>query len=107
MHNNFYHKGKKILFTSMAVAALSVIAVSPVAAKAAEAQGEQTSKTPEVNSGDNAGENDSHMLWASSWTKGIYSYDEKTKTFTIRLGKENKFNNHYAGDQEPPINPAE
>ena len=106
MHNNFYHKGKKILFTSMAVAALSVIAVSPVAAKAAEAQGEQTSKTPEVNSGDNAGENDSHMLWASSWTKGIYSYDEKTKTFTIRLGKENKFNNHYAGDQEPPINPA-
>ncbi|WP_338200585.1 hypothetical protein [Lactobacillus rizhaonensis] len=40
MHNNFYHKGKKILFTSMAVAALSVIAVSPVAAKAAESEGE-------------------------------------------------------------------
>ena len=112
-HNNFYHKGKKVLFSSMAVAALSVIAVNPVAAKTAEAQKEQPVKSantkptvPPVNSGDNAGENDSHSLWASSWTKGIYSYDKKTKTFTIRLGKENKFNNHYAGDQEPPINPA-
>lgn len=43
-YNNFYRKGKKVLFTSMAVAALSVIAVNPVAAKAAEAQKEQPVK---------------------------------------------------------------
>ena len=114
MHNNFYHKGKKILFTSMAVAALSVIAANPVAAKAAEAQGEQTSKAPEVNSGVNAGENDSHSLWASAWIKGSYSYDEKTKTFTIKNtgkpGEPSIFNNEYtviSGQDQPPINPAQ
>ena len=102
MHNNFYHKGKKILFTSMAVAALSVIAANPVAAKAAESQGEQTSKAPEVNSGVNAGENDS--LGTSKWTKDNCSYDEKTKTLTIKAGT---IDNDYKFSEDNPINPAQ
>ena len=111
MHNNFYHKGKKILFTSMAVAALSVIAVSPVAAKAAESQGEPTVEQGKdngtdipINSGDNAGENDSDMLSPSKWTKDNCSYDEKTKTLTIKARKID--NSKYASDKNP-INPAQ
>ena len=126
MHNNFYHKGKKILFTSMAVAALSVIAVSPVAAKAAEAQKEQPVKPAETKSTtnndkdqktdieDHTAEDDSHSLWASAWIKGSYSYDEKTKTFTIKNtgkpGEPSIFNNEYtviSGQDQPPINPAQ
>ena len=126
MHNNFYHKGKKILFTSMAVAALSVIAVSPVAAKAAEAQKEQPVKPAETKSTtnndkdqktdieDHTAEDDSHSLWASAWIKGSYSYDEKTKTFTIKNtgkpGEPGIFNNEYtviSGQDQPPINPAQ
>ena len=122
MHNNFYHKGKKVLFTSMAVAALSVIAVSPVAAKAAEAQKEQPVKPAETKSttnndkdqktdiADHTAEDDSHSLWASAWVKGSYSYDEKTKTFTIKIPEPGIFNNEYTviGSQDqPPINPAQ
>ena len=121
-HNNFYHKGKKVLFTSMAVAALSVIAVSPVAAKAAEAQKEQPVKPAETKSttnndkdqktdiADHTAEDDSHSLWASAWVKGSYSYDEKTKTFTIKIPEPGIFNNEYTviGSQDqPPINPAQ
>ena len=126
MHNNFYHKGKKILFTSMAVAALSVIAANPVAAKAAESQGEQPVKPAETKSTtnndkgnkkdieDHTAEDDSHSLWASAWIKGSYSYDEKTKTFTIKNtgkpGEPGIFNNEYtviSGQDQPPINPAQ
>lgn len=126
MHNNFYHKGKKILFTSMAVAALSIIAVNPVAAKAAESQGEQPVKPAETKSTtnndkdqktdieDHTAEDDSHSLWASAWIKGSYSYDEKTKTFTIKNtgkpGEPGIFNNEYtviSGQDQPPINPAQ
>ena len=109
-HNNFYHKGKKILFTSMAVAALSVLATNPVAAKAAESQEEQTSKpadakpTIPANSGDNAGEDDSNMLLPSKWTKGSYSYDEKAKTLTIKAGI---IDNDYTASEDNPINPAQ
>ena len=125
-HNNFYHKGKKVLFTSMAVAALSVIAVSPVAAKAAESEGEQPVKPAETKSTtnndkdqktdieDHTAEDDSHSLWASAWIKGSYSYDEKTKTFTIKIpgkpGEPGIFNNEYtviSGQEQPPINPAQ
>ena len=117
MHNNFYHKGKKILFTSMAVAALSVIAANPVAAKAAESQGEQPVKPAETKSTtnndkgnkkdieDHTAEDDSHSLWASRWIMGTYSYDKKTKTFTIKSDKAGLINNRYVGDQKPPINP--
>ena len=111
-HNNFYHKGKKILFTSMAVAALSVLATNPVAAKAAaESKEEQTSKPantkptiPPVNSSDNGGEDDSNMLLPSKWTKGSYSYDEKTKTLTIKAGT---IDNDYTASEDNPINPAQ
>ena len=111
-HNNFYHKGKKILFTSMAVAALSVLATNPVAAKAAaESKEEQTSKPadtkptiPPVNSGDNTGENDSNMLLPSKWTKDNCSYDEKTKTLTIKAGT---IDNDYTAGEDHPINPAQ
>ena len=109
-HNNFYHKGKKILFTSMAVAALSVLATNPVAAKAAESQGEQpvkpadTKPTITVNSGDNAGEDDSNVLLPSKWTKDNCSYDEKTKTLTIKAGT---IDNDYKVSEDNPINPAQ
>lgn len=109
-HNIFYHKGKKILFSSMAVAALSVIAANPVAAKAAESQGEQTSKpadakpTIPANSGDNAGEDDSNMLLPSKWTKDNCSYDEKTNTLTIKAGT---IDNDYKVSEDNPINPAQ
>ena len=109
-HNNFYHKGKKILFTSMAVAALSVLATNPVAAKAAESQGEQpvkpadTKPTITVNSGDNAGEDDSDVLLPSKWTKDNCSYDEKTKTLTIKAGT---IDNDYKVSKDNPINPAQ
>lgn len=109
-HNNFYHKGKKILFTSMAVAALSVLATNPVAAKAAESQGEQpvkpadTKPTITVNSGDNAGEDDSNVLLPSKWTKDNCSYDEKTKTLTIKAGI---IDNDYTASEDNPINPAQ
>ena len=115
MHNNFYHKGKKILFTSMAVAALSVIAANPVAAKAAESQGEQPVKPAETKSTtnndkgnkkdieDHTAEDDSHSLWASRWIMGTYHYDEKTKTFTIKSDKAGLINNYYPGGQQPPI----
>ena len=109
-HINFYHKGKKILFSSMAVAALSVIAANPVAAKAAESQGEQTSKSADAkptipaNSGDNAGEDDSNMLLPSKWTKDNCSYDEKTKTLTIKAGT---IDNDYKFSEDNPINPAQ
>ena len=109
-HNNFYHKGKKILFTSMAVAALSVLATNSVAAKAAESQGEQpvkpadTKPTITVNSGDNAGEDDSNVLLPSKWTKDNCSYDEKTKTLTIKAGT---IDNDYKVSEDNPINPTQ
>ena len=118
MHNNFYHKGKKILFTSMAVAALSVIAANPVAAKAAESQGEQPVKPAETKSTtnndkdqktdieDHTAEDDSQMLSDSIWNKNknSYSYDEKTKTLTIKAGTID--NSKYTSDKKP-INPAQ
>ena len=118
MHNNFYHKGKKILFTSMAVAALSVIAANPVAAKAAESQGEQPVKPAETKSTtnndkdqktdieDHTAEDDSQMLSDSIWNKNknSYSYDEKTKTLTIKVGTID--NSKYTSDKKP-INPAQ
>ena len=110
----------------MAVAALSIIAVSPVAAKAAESEGEQPVKPAETKSTtnndkdqktdieDHTAEDDSHSLWASAWIKGSYSYDEKTKTFTIKNtgkpGEPSIFNNEYtviSGQDQPPINPAQ
>ena len=111
-HNNFYHKGKKVLFTSMAVAALSVIAVNPVAAKAAEAQKEQPVKSTTNNDKgnkkdieDHTAEDDSHSLWASAWINGSYSYDEKTKTLTIEAHTIDN-SNYYTSDTNP-INPAQ
>ena len=115
MHNNFYHKGKKILFTSMAVAALSVIAVNPVAAKAAESQGEPTVKqagTKSTTNNDNGNkkdiedhtaEDDSGMLSHSKWNKDNCSYSEKTKTLTIK----GSIDNDYTADKDHPINPAQ
>ena len=94
----------------MAVAALSIIAANPVAAMAAESQGEQTSKpadakpTIPANSGDNAGEDDSDMLLPSKWTKDNCSYDEKTKTLTIKAGT---IDNDYKVSEDNPINPAQ
>ncbi|MCT6890305.1 MAG: BspA family leucine-rich repeat surface protein, partial [Lactobacillus sp.] len=115
-HINFYHKGKKILFSSMAVAALSVIAANPVAAKAAESQKEQPVKPAETKSTtnndkdqktdieDHTGEDDSNMLLPSKWTKDNCSYDEKTKTLTIKAGT---IDNDYKVSEDNPINPAQ
>lgn len=115
-NNNFYHKSKKVLFTSMAVAALSVIAVSPVAAKAAEAQKEQPVKPAETKSTtnndkdqktnieDHTAEDDSNMLLPSKWTKDNCSYDEKTKTLIIKAGT---IDNDYNVSKDNPINPAQ
>ena len=100
----------------MAVAALSVIAVSPVAAKAAESEGEQPVKPAETKSTtnndkgnkkdieDHTAEDDSHSLWASAWINGSYSYEEKTKTLTIEAHTID--NSNYTSDTNP-INPAQ
>ena len=90
----------------MAVAALSVIAANPVAAKAAESQREQTSKPADAKPTipANSGEDDSNMLLPSKWTKDNCSYDEKTKTLTIKAGT---IDNDYKVSEDNPINPAQ
>ena len=99
----------------MAVAALSVIAVNPVAAKAAESQGEPTVKqagaksTTNNDNGnkkdieDHTAEDDSGMLSHSKWNKDNCSYNEKTKTLTIK----GSIDNDYTADKDHPINPAQ